>query len=288
MPRPVPSHLSFLDSDVGREFFCRLWRGSHCGSCFADHQLSATMKGIFSHPAFRLFLEEIYELWQMELHVGGLGTFSRNLESPVFLESLDPSMSLEKRCSVLCQFRLAISNIVDLFYVVVTSEGRRFRRRRDGSDIDWRNGVLPLFTGGCPYFREVYRHPYFCSLLSSVADEAHGSDGRVTGYTGASFLHFLVSVRASSEDDQVAVLRAVDAADRAAQLPNDVLLLQDRVGDIGSAAYYYRRLFDNSGSASCERFYSESAVFRFLLNRYRDGPLYSVGNADDVGAPRIP
>lgn len=287
MPRSIPPHLSFFDSDVGREFFCRLWRGSHCGSCFSEQQLSSTMEEIFSDPSFRLFLEEIFDLWQMELHVGCLGSFSRNLESPVFLESLDPSLSLERRCSVLCHFRLAISRIVDVFYLVVESQGRRFRRRRNGREIDWRNGVLPLFSGGCLYFRDVYRHPYFCSLISSVADEPHGCDGRVTGYTGASFLHFLVSVRACSEADQVAVLRAFDAADRASKMPNDVLLSQDCIGDIGSAAYYFRRLFDNSGIASCERFYSESSVFRFLLNCYRDGPLYSVNDVDDIGAPRI-
>ena len=287
MSRSIPPHLSFLGSDVGREFFCRLWRGSHCGSCFTKQQLSASMEGIFSDPAFRMFLKEIYVLWDMESHVGDLDTFSRRLESPVFLDSLDSSLSLEDRCSILCHFRLAMSKIVDAFYVVEEYHGSRFRRRRAGSDIDWKNAVLPLFTGGCTFFREIYRHPYFCSLISSIADEPHGSAGGVTGYTGETLLHFLVSVRASSEDDQVAVLRAIDAADRASQRPNDVLLSQDRVDEIGSAAYYFRKQFDIDKTAPWERFYSESAVFRFLLNSYRDGPLYSSNDADDIGAPRM-
>ena len=183
MSRSIPPHLSFLDSDVGREFFCRLWRGSHCGSCFSEQLLCSSMKGIFSDPAFRQFLKEIYDLWEMESHVGRLDTISRRLESPVFFDSLDASLSLGHRCSILCQFRLALSNIVDAFYVLDSSRGRRFRRRRAGSDIDWKNVVLPLFTGDCVYFREIYRHPYFCSLISSIADEPHGSIGCVTGYT---------------------------------------------------------------------------------------------------------
>ena len=244
------------------------------------------MKGIFSDPAFCQFLKETHDLWEMESHVGRLDTISRRLESPVFFDSLDASLSLGHRCSILCQFRLALSNIVDAFYVVDSSRGRRFRRRRAGSDIDWKNVVLPLFTGDCAFFREIYRHPYFCSLISSIADEPHGSIGCVTGYTGASFLHFLVSVRASSEVDQVAVLRAVDAADRASQLPNDVLMSQDCVGEIGSAAHYYRRLFDVDKTAPLESFYRQSAVFRFLLDSYRGGPLYSTDDVDDIGAPR--
>lgn len=285
MPQSTPSILKFLDSDVGREFLCRLWRASHCASCMTNQFQCCIMGEIFLDPSFQSFLEEIFDLWSVESHVGSLATYSRDLETPQFASTLDSSIALERRCLIVCQLRLAVSRVVDIFYVVEKSNGRRYRRRRNGDEIDWRSDVAPLFDDGCVLFGEVYRHPLFCSLISSVADEPHGSDGAVTGYTGASFLHFLVSFRGIREDDHVAALRSFNSADRSSVSSNELLLSEDRDPTVGSAAFYFRHLFDTTGSESSDDFASVSPVFSFLRQCYQSGPLHVSNEVDDIGRP---
>lgn len=286
MPQSTPSILRFFDSDVGREFLCRLLRASHCGTCMTNQLRCRTMEEIIMDSSFQSFVEEACELWAVESVVGPFVPYSRVLESPEFALSLDPSIDLDRKCSILCQLRFAVSRVVDIFYVLENAGGRRYRRRRSGDEIDWRSDVIPLFQEESLLFGEVYRLPVFCSLISSVSEEPHGDFGAVTGYTGASFLHFLVSFHCSCEDDHVAALRVFNAVDRATVSSDQLLLSEDRDPIVGSAAYYFRRSFDTTGSQCSDDFAAVSPVFSFLRHCYRSGPLHVANDADDIGQPR--
>lgn len=104
MPRSTPTILRFLDTDVGREFVCRLWRASHCGSCLTNQLQCQTMEEILLSSSFQSFLAEICELWSVDSLVGSLDTYSRDLESPHFVSSLDSTMALERTSR---QFKIA-------------------------------------------------------------------------------------------------------------------------------------------------------------------------------------
>ena len=279
------SPLSFFGGSIGGEVFCRLLRASHCESCAAFHLRCPTFVGVVCDPLFREFLMEVYASSSVRDVVGGVDAFSRSVESYTFAEVPSNSIPLSVKCDVLCQLRFVMDGIAEAFFVEVSSFGRKYRRRRNGGDIDWVGKVVPLLSFDGLRFGAVFRHPYFCSFISSIGNEPHGSDGAIDSYLGPTFLHFMASFRASNEVDQVEALRCFDLADRRSLDPGVLPLSQIRDPSSGAPSYSFRRAFDSSWVCDSASYSASSPVFRFLLDCFRSGPEYRIGDLDDIGAP---
>lgn len=279
------SPLSFFGGSVGGEVFSRLLRASHCKSCAAFHLQCPTFVGVVCDPAFHEFLMELYASSDLREVVGGVDAFSRRLESYTFAEVPSNSIPLPVQCDILCQLRFVMDGIAEAFFVEVASLGQKFRRRRNGGDIDWVGKVVPLLSFDGLRFGAVFRHPYFSSFISSIGNEPHGSDGTIDSFVGPTFLHFMASFRASNEEDQVEALRCFDLADRSSVDPGVLPLSQIRHASSGSPSYSFRKAFDSSWVCDSESYSVSSPAFRFLLECFRSGPEYRVGDSDDIGAP---
>ena len=76
-----------------------------------------------------------------------------------------------------------------------------------------------------------------------------------------------------------------DLADRSSVDPGVLPLSQIRHASSGSPSYSFRKAFDSSWVCDSESYSVSSPAFRFLLECFRSGPEYRVGDSDDIGAP---
>lgn len=279
------SPFDYFRGSVGGEFFCRLYRATDCPSCASHHLQTPTFRDIINDPSFREFLERLFDTCQLSDVVGSLHPFSRNLERVDLFKDTSSSLPLAVRCEITCQFRLVIDRIASAFFVVRSYAGRTSRIPLRGSEINWETEVVPIFSLPGLRFADVFRHPYFCSLVSSIGSDAHGTEGSVQCFVGPTFLHYMVFCRSTNEEGHLAAIRAFDEADKSSLPSGSVPFSQIRDAACGSAAYYFRKTHDPSWNVDGETYGQKSPVFKYLLDSYRDGPSFRPDVEDDIGAP---
>ena len=278
--------FDFLRGSVGGEFFCRLYRATDCPSCASHHLQTPTFRDIISDPSFRAFLDHLFAAYQLSDVVGALCPFSRNLERVDLFKHTSLSVPLAVRCEITCQFRLVIDRIASAFFAVRSYSGRTSRIPLRGSEIKWETEVVPIFSLPGLRFADVFRHPYFCSFVSTIGSDAHGTEGSVQCFVGPTFLHYMVFCRSNNEESHLVAIKAFDDADKSSLPTSDTVpFTQIRDPASGSAAYHFRKKFDTSWNVDGESYGKESPVFKFLLDSYRSGPMFRSDVEDDIGAP---
>lgn len=278
--------FDFLRGSVGGEFFCRLYRATDCPSCASHHLQTPMFRDIINDPSFRVFLEHLFAACKLSDVVGALCPFSRNLERVDLFKHSSTLVPLADRCEITCQLRLVIDRIASAFFVVRSYSGRTSRIPLRGSEIKWETEVVPIFSLPGLRFADVFRHPYFCSFVSTIGSDAHGTEGSVQCFVGPTFLHYMVFCRSKNEDSHLAAIRAFDKADKSSLPTSDTVpFSQIRDSACGSAAYYFRKKHGTSWNVDGETYGKESPVFKYLLDSYRSGPMFRPDVVDDIGAP---
>jgi hypothetical protein len=180
------------------------------------------------------------------------------------------SSSLSGVCIDLFGWRQVLSQVFVLFFKVL-DDGCVWERR--SREINWA-AVTAFIREEC-YHRYMFADcfPYFLSSMR-YKGEHFGSD---IIRVGCSFLHFLCRFNHPSMLNSLEMYHELNLS-RGCNIN-----AHNRDATYGSPAAQFRLFFDmSSRDANTDKFASESSIFAFLRDKFREGPNYIEGS-DDYG-----